>query len=179
MTRKIVFGAMIAALYAALTLLVYPWAFGPLQLRVAEALTVLPFLFPAAVPGLFVGCLLVNLIGGFGMLDIVFGSLATLIAGVMTAKIKNPYLAPLPPVLVNALVIGWVMTQAFIGTPDAQPYWVFALQVGGGQLLACYGLGLPLLLVLRKRLGGAPERWGLLGISRKQVDRKQVERKER
>lgn len=137
-------GAIIAALYAALTLALAPISFGLIQFRIAEALTVLAFFTPAAVPGLFVGCLLANIIGGLGIIDIVFGSLATLIAAYMTYKIKNRFLAPLPPVLVNALVVGPIVAYYV-----EVPFYMGMLYVGFGQLIVCYVLGLPLLIALR------------------------------
>ena len=93
---------IIAAAYAALTLLFYPLSYGLSQLRVSEGLCILPYFTPAAVPGLFLGCIVANIFGGFGLLDIVCGSLATLIAAYATYKIKNKWLAPLPAVLANA-----------------------------------------------------------------------------
>jgi len=145
-------GAIIAALYAALTLALAPISFGLVQFRVAEALTVLAFYTPAAVPGLFVGCLLANIIGGLGIIDIVFGSLATLVAAYMTYKIKNRFLAPLPPVLINALVVGPIVAYYV-----EVPFYLGMLYVGLGQLAVCYALGLPLLFALKpysKRLFG-------------------------
>ena len=125
-----------------------PFGFGPWQLRVSEALTVLPYYTTVAVPGLFVGCLLANLISSYGLLDIVFGSLATLVAAALTTRIKRRWLVPLPSVLINAVVIGAVIAYSSVGTPDEGPFLLFAAQVGLGQLLSCYGLGMPLMLVL-------------------------------
>ena len=136
---------IIGALYAALTLALAPISFGLVQFRVAEALTVLAFFTPAAVPGLFIGCLFANLVGGLGVIDIVFGSLATLIAAYMTYKIKNKYLAPLPPVVINALIVGPIVAYYV-----EVPFYIGMLYVGAGQLAVCYLLGLPLLFALRK-----------------------------
>lgn len=143
--RYLVQGAIIAALYTALTLILAPISFGPLQCRVAEALTILPFFTPAAVPGLFIGCAISNVFGGFGLPDIIFGSIATLAAAYCTYKIKNKWLAPLPSVIINALVIG-IMLSVMLELPPI----ITILEVGVGQILACYGIGLPLLLVLQK-----------------------------
>ncbi len=138
--------AVIAALYAALTLLLAPISYGAVQFRVAEALTLLPILTPAAVPGLFIGCLAANLLGGATALDVVFGSLATLAAALMTRRLREkPVLAALPPVLVNALVVGAVLALAY-----NLPFWLTALEVGAGQLAACFALGLPLYCALRR-----------------------------
>jgi len=140
---------MIAAIYVVLTLLFAPISYGPvMQIRIAEALTVLPFLLPTAVPGLFIGCLLANIIGGLGPLDIFLGSAATLTAAYLTRKMRWAILAPLPPVLVNALVVGGYLSIIF-----DMPVWLTMLYVGIGQLIACYLLGYPLLLALRKKIG--------------------------
>ena len=142
---RLVRGALLAAAYAALTLAMAPISFGPLQFRAAEAMTVLPWLYPEAVPGLFVGCLIANIFGGYGALDIVFGSLATLAAALISRRMKNPWLVPLPPVAVNAIVIGGVLHFAL-----GLPFWLTAAEVGMGQVGACYGLGMPLLFCLKR-----------------------------
>ena len=143
--RVIAMQGVIAAIYVVLAMLLQPISFGPVQFRVSEALTVLPFLSPYTAAGLTVGCLIANLLGGNGPLDVIFGTLATLIAAVLTSKIKNRWLAPLPPVLVNAVIVGAMLS--YVLTPDA--FWasfpVFAAEVGLGQIGACYVLGLPLL----------------------------------
>ncbi len=138
--------AMIAAIYAVLTVIFAPISYGMIQVRISEMLMVLPFFTPAAIPGLFVGCLIANIFGGYGVLDIVFGSLATLLSAFLVAKINNKYFVPLPPVIVNALVVGFVLHLVL----DI-PFYLTAFWVGVGQLIACYGLGLPLLLLLEKR----------------------------
>ncbi len=141
-------GAIVAAIYAALTL-VWPLSIGPVQCRISEALCVLPYLMPSAVPGLFVGCLIGNLISGAVALDVVFGSLATLLAALCTyfmGKHKLPtWLAPLPSVVINALVVGAVLTYCY---EYGLSYGLAVLQVGGGQAIACFVLGLPLLQLL-------------------------------
>jgi uncharacterized membrane protein len=144
--RFVLRAAVIAALYAAITMLLAPISFGPVQFRVSEALTLLPILTPAAVPGLFIGCLAANLLGSATALDVVFGSLATLAAAVLTRRFRDrPILAALPPVAVNAFVVGAVLAYAF-----NLPFWLMALQVGAGQLVVCYILGLPLYYTLRR-----------------------------
>jgi uncharacterized membrane protein len=141
---------LIAAAYAALTLLLAPIGFGLLQVRASEALTVLPYLAAPAVPGLFIGCVVANAIGGFGWPDVVFGSLATLLAALMTrwfARTEVPLaLVPLPAVLLNALIV-----PAYLHVLFAVPYSLTMIQIFAGQMLACYGLGYPLLLWLRRR----------------------------
>ena len=99
--RSLAVSGLVAAVYAVVTLLFAPLSYGQIQVRVSEALTVLPFLLPQAVPGLFVGCFIANFIGGFGIIDVVLGSFATLIAALITAWMPNVYLAALPPVVVN------------------------------------------------------------------------------
>ncbi len=138
-------GGIIAAVYLALTLLFYPASFGLSQLRVSEGLCVLPYFTPAAVPGLFVGCIAANLFGGFGLLDVVCGSLATLLSAMATRKIKNKFLAPLPAVLINAVIVGFELSYLL-----GLPFYQTALAVLAGQAVSCYALGLPLLLALEK-----------------------------
>ncbi len=145
--RFILRAAVVAALYAAVTLLLAPISYGPLQFRVAEALTLLPTLTPAAVPGLFVGCFVANLMSpAVTLLDVVFGSLATLGAAILTRRLRNrPAVAALPPVLINALVVGAVLAFSY-----NLPFWLTALEVGAGQLGVCYLLGLPFYYALRR-----------------------------
>ncbi len=151
---------MLAAIYTVLTLLLQPISFGPVQCRISEALTVLPFLFPSATAGLTLGCLLANVLGGSTVLDIVAGPLATLAAGLLTARMPNRWLAPLPPVLVNAAVIGAVLAYATVPAENFLPtFLLFAAEVGVGELGACYVLGLPLLASvqrIRLRRGSVP-----------------------
>ena len=110
-TKRLTICAVIAAAYAALCLLLAPISYQGVQIRLSEALTILPFIAPYTVGGLFVGCLLANLLNplGINVLDVVFGSLATLLAGLLTARCKSRWLAPLPPVLVNAVIVGAVL----------------------------------------------------------------------
>jgi uncharacterized membrane protein len=143
--RFIAEAAVIGAIYAVLTIALAPISYGPLQVRVSEALTVLPMFTPAAIPGLFVGCLVANIFGGNGIIDIVFGSLATLIAAGLSYRMKSKLLVPFPPVLVNAVVIGYVISYLY-----DLPLVVSMLWVGLGQLIACYGLGYPFILLLEK-----------------------------
>jgi len=142
--------AMIAAIYTALTVLFRPISYGMIQVRVSEALTVLPFLTPAAIPGLAIGCLIANIIGPYGLMDIVVGTAATTLAAFMSSRMKRRWLVPLPPVLVNAVMIGAMLYYLFLGSPDQAPLWTIMVWVAAGQLAACYGLGYPLLLLLEK-----------------------------
>ena len=112
-TRSLCVSAVIAALYAALTLLLAPISYGPIQLRLSETLTVLPIILPQAVPGLFVGCLIANLYTGL-LTDIIFGSLATLIAAACTYCLrKKPLLAAACPVVSNGVIVGLVLALSF------------------------------------------------------------------
>lgn len=145
----------IAALYVVLTYLagVMNLAYGPVQFRFSEALTVLPFLFPEAIPGLFVGCIVSNLISPYGVLDLVVGSLATLIAAVWTNRCGKRWFAPMPPVVANALLVGAMIAwyEAGFGAGFVPAFAYNALTVGLGELVVCYVLGLPLLAVLENR----------------------------
>ena len=143
--RFIAEAGIIAAVYFALTMAVAPLSFGQLQLRISEALCVLPFFTLAAVPGLFVGCLLSNIFSFLGIFDIVFGSLATLAAAIITYFIKNKWLLPLPTVIINAFAVG-AMLYFIAGLP----FWESSLYVGAGEAIACYALGIPLFFVLNK-----------------------------
>ena len=154
-TRYLTRAAVIAALYVALTYLagLMNLAYGPVQFRFSEALTVLPFLFPEAVPGLFVGCIVSNLLSPYGALDLIVGSAATLLAAIWTNKCGRRWFAPMPPVVANAVLVGamiaWYEAGFGAGFPLAFAY--NALTVGLGELVVCYALGLPLLKVLENR----------------------------
>jgi uncharacterized membrane protein len=139
--------ALIAALYALLVLAFAPMSFGPVQFRVAEAMTLLPWLFPEAIPGLFVGCLVSNLFGGLGIVDMLFGSLATLLAAWLTRRMPNLLWAAVPPVLVNALVVGTYLS-VLLDVPLAATI----LYVGLGQAGVCFLLGIPLATLLGRVL---------------------------
>jgi len=142
--------AIIAAIYVAVTMIFSYTSFGPIQLRFSEALTILPVFTPAAIPGLFIGAFLSNTIGGLGPLDMIFGSLATLIAAILTYWIRrcNEFLAPIPPIVVNALIIPFVLYYSLDELPYAIPFMM--VTVGVGQILACGLLGTLLYLALRK-----------------------------
>lgn len=143
--RKLTLAAVIGAAYAVLSLLsgVFALTYGPVQCRFSEALTVLPFLFPEAVWGLFAGCLLTNILSPYGLLDVVFGSLATLIAALWTSRCRSARMAPLPPVLCNMVILGVLFSWQSVGFgPGFLPAFAFnAISVGVGQALSCYILG--------------------------------------
>ena len=152
--------AIIAAVYAALTVALAPISYGPVQFRASEALTVLPFLMPGTVYGIFIGCVIANLYTG-SVLDIVFGSLATLLAGLLTAyfgkkgsTVKNRLLGCLMPVVFNAVIVGAVLTWGykFQEFPDSAlaSYGFNALTVGLGEAAVLYLIGYPLLSQLPK-----------------------------
>lgn len=149
--RDLTFAAILAALYAGLTLFLPIPQYGPVQIRFAEALTVLPFFFPAATPGLLVGCIIANLFSPY-ILDVVFGSAATLLACLWTGRLNNRWLAPLPPVVCNAVIVGAEIAFSQAGTGPA--FWPAlawnALSVGLGELAACGILGTLLLTVLHR-----------------------------
>lgn len=150
-TIKLVQAAVIAALYVVLTMLANALGLAnyAIQVRFSEALTVLPFFTPAAVPGLFVGCLLSNMITGCAPWDVVFGSLATLVGALGTwALRKHKWLAPLPPIVANIIVVPLVLSYVY-KLEGSLIY--FAITVGIGEMFSCGLLGMTLLFALDKR----------------------------
>lgn len=148
-SKFLVQAAVIAAIYTALTLLLMPLGYGVMQIRISEALTVLPAVTPAAVPGLFIGCLVSNMVGPYGIMDMIFGSSATLLAAMCSYWLRTkPLLVPLPPVIANGFIIGAMLYYAY-----SVPFSLYAciLWVALGEALACYCLGFPLLRYLNKR----------------------------
>lgn len=143
--------ALIAALYVALTQVaaLLGLSSGAIQIRFSEALTILPYFTPSAIPGLFVGCVLANLSTGAILWDVVFGSLATLLGAVVTYLLRkrSKWLAPIPPIVSNTLIVPFVLTYAY-GVPDGIPFLM--LTVGVGEVLSCGVLGLALLKALEK-----------------------------
>lgn len=159
--RKVMFGAVIAAAYAALTFLFLPISFGMFQFRVSEILTILPYFFPVAVPGLFVGCIIANLISPYGFADMLIGSVATLIAASITMQIgkyghsesvARKALACLPPVFINALFIGAMIASWMVSAGEVSTFFaafsLYFVQVAFGQAAVLYLLGLPLMIYL-------------------------------
>ena len=141
--RELTFAAMLGGAYAALTMLLPIPQYAGVQFRLAEALTLLPFLIPAATPGLFVGCFIANILSPYGLLDIIAGSAATLLACLWTQRLKNRRLAAMPAVVCNAVIVGGVI--AFAMTGFGPGFWVAyainALSVGLGEFVVCYVLG--------------------------------------
>ena len=144
----LVHGAVIAAIYVVLTLNFMPISYGPIQFRISEALCVLPYFTPAAVPGLFAGCLLSNLTGGLPVMDVVCGSLATLIGALGSRYLRrHRWCVCIPPILANALIVPWVLRFAY-GSQDLIPFMM--LTVGIGEVLAVGVLGNALLVTLER-----------------------------
>ena len=159
--RKLVTAAVIGALYAALTM-INPLAYGPIQFRVSEILCILPFFFPESAVGLAVGCVIANIIGPYGIIDIVFGSLATLLAGVCTAIIGAKarkrdkigwgacVLACLMPVLFNAPIVGGVIAYSSTEYAFLNGLVLYGAQVGLGEAVVMLVLGLPTMRYILK-----------------------------
>ena len=153
MNKKVLFitqAAVIAALYVVLTYVaaLLGLSSGAIQVRFSEALTVLPYFIPSAIPGVTIGCFLANLLTGSAVLDIVFGSIATLIGAVGSYFLrKHKWLVPLPPIIANVIIVPWVL-QAAYGMTDA--YWYLMLTVGAGEVISCYIFGMILLFALDK-----------------------------
>ncbi len=150
--KKVLFlvqAAMIGAIYVVLTLLFQPFSFGQIQVRIAEALTILPVFTPAAIPGLFVGCLIGNILGGSILPDIIFGSLATLIGAIFTYVLRkqNKYLAPLPPMIANTLIVPFILYYAY-GINLPIPFMM--MTVGIGEIISCGVLGMIVYASLEK-----------------------------
>ncbi len=153
MNKKVLFitqAAVIAALYVVLTALASALGLSSMaiQVRFSEALTILPYFIPSAIPGVTIGCFLANILTGGAVLDIVFGTLATLIGGVGSYLLrKHKWLVPLPPIIANVIIVPWVLKTAY-GFPDA--YWYLMITVGIGEVISCYILGMILLFALDK-----------------------------
>ena len=158
--RKIAFAAIVAALYATLTMVLSFIGYGPIQFRLAEVFCVLPFFFPVTSIGLFVGCIIANLLSPYGIIDILAGSAATLIAALFTMSLGRlktdalfiKALACFPPVLFNALIVGAVIAWTTTGGGEAfrTAFAVYGLQVGIGQFAVMYIFGLPAMVYLPK-----------------------------
>jgi uncharacterized membrane protein len=143
--KHIVKAGIIAAIYVVLTLVLGETSFGPIQFRISEALTILPFFEPAAIPGLFVGCFLANIFGGYGFVDIFFGSLTTLLAAYLTSKMPNKYIATLPPILLNAVIVSiWVSKISNV------PYIATVYTIGFSEFVSAGILGVALASVFKR-----------------------------
>jgi uncharacterized membrane protein len=144
--RRIVRAGVIASAYIGLTYALAPISFGQLQFRVAEALTVLPILYPEAVPALFVGCFLANFIGPYGIFDIVLGSLTTLLAAILTRAFRKSPIAYVWPIALNAIIVGAYLSF-LTGTKASYP--VFVISIGISQAGVVLLIGIPLVRFLR------------------------------
>lgn len=151
--RDLTLAALVAALYAVMGYFgnIFGLTFGAVQIRFAEALTVLPFLFPATAPGLVVGCLLTNLLSPYGPVDVIFGTLATAIAAWLTLKMPRWYLAAIPPIVVNMVILCPMWAWAEVGSLNGA-FWAAcgfnAVTFVIGEAIACYVLGTLLLRLL-------------------------------
>ena len=145
-------GAVIAGLYAALTLVLWFASFGPVQFRISEALCVLPYFLPEAIPGLYIGCIISNIFSPINLvLDLTVGAGATLLAALITYHVRIKWLAPLPPIILNAVIVGWELAFTYSSGAAFWPSFGWnALTVGLGEASVCYVLGLPLLLLLER-----------------------------
>ena len=150
-SKKLVFicqAAVIAALYVVLTYVFSAFASGVIQVRVSEALTILPAFTPAAIPGLVIGCLLSNTLTGCVLLDIIFGSVATLIGALGSYALRrHTWLVPIPPIVSNMIIVPFVLRFAYRAT-DAFPFMIAT--VGAGEIISCYLLGMILYGALKK-----------------------------
>ncbi len=163
LSYKLAFAAVVGALYAILTMVLAPISYGPLQFRISEALCVLSYFTPAAAWGLFIGCANANTLSAAGLPDVIFGSIATLIACLgmsavgkyMKDSLKSRLLACFLPVIVNAVIVGAMLTYAYIGLSPLEHPGAFAVcagEVALGELPVMYLFGLPLMSWLPKYL---------------------------
>lgn len=155
LTRRLAQGAVIAAIYVVLTFLFAPISFGAMQVRIAEILTILPLFTPAAIPGLFIGCLLANILGGAIIWDVIFGSIATLIGAALGYVLRfNRWLVPIPAVISNSVIVPLVLRY---GYGVDMPILLMVLYVAIGEIIGCYILGelLATVLLKRKQIFGA------------------------
>lgn len=153
-TKTLTHAAIIAALYVVLTHLAnfFGLASGVIQIRLSEALTILPYFTPAAIPGLFIGCLIANLTTGLHIIDVLVGSTTTLLAAYLTYRLRSssPWLSPLPPIVLNALIVPLVIRYVY-QVPGALLY--FMSTVALGEILSAGLLGMLLLFTIKKNPG--------------------------
>ncbi|QCX32729.1 QueT transporter family protein [Caloramator sp. E03] len=141
----IIQAGVIAAIYYVLTVVLKPISYGAVQFRLSEAMTILPFYMPEAIPGLFLGCMLANIFGGLGLIDIVFGSLTTLAAAYLTSKMPNKYLAVIPPILLNAFIV-----SIWVSKITNMPYVVTVGTIGFGEFVSAGIAGIILSTVIER-----------------------------
>ena len=161
--RRLTFAALIAASYAVITILTASFAYGPIQFRIAEALCILPYFMPFTIWGLFAGCILANIISPVGIFDVIFGSLATLGCCLCTAAIGRraaeqgnsmgrSIAACLMPVVWNAVIVGLLLALFYAeeGKAKLALFFIYGAEVGFGELVVLFVLGLPLMRALPK-----------------------------
>ncbi len=150
-TRQIALNGIVAGLYAAITILTASFAYGNIQFRISEALMMLLLFEPSLTIGLTIGCLIANLFSTVSVLDIVIGTAATLLACLLTTRIKKPWLAPLPTILVNAVMVGAMLSWLYM---PSEQFWngllIFGGEVGAGEAAVLYVLGIPLYYAMKK-----------------------------
>ncbi len=163
-TSDLARSGLVAAMYIVLTVVpalipgIGKFLYGTIQFRISEALCVLPFFYPSTAWGLFVGCMAANFIGTtFGLtmpIDIIVGSLTTLVAALITTKIKHKWCVPLPTIILNGIFVGGMLSFLFPITAVSrlQCFAIYAAQVAFGETVVCYLLGMPLLLSIEKRV---------------------------
>lgn len=144
-TNYLARAAVIATIYTLITYMFKPISYGMIQVRVSEALTLLPLVESSAIPGLFIGCLLANILGSMGLWDIYLGSLITLIAACITAKMPGPILGAIPPIILNAFGVSYYLSK-ILGVS----YWTAVLYVGLGEFISVAGLGIPLFYLIQR-----------------------------
>ena len=142
---------VLAALYAAITLTTSAFAYGPIQFRVADALCVLPFFLPWTTWGVTLGCFVANCFSPMWALDVPFGTLATLLACLWTAKLKNPWLIPIPTIVSNGVIVGGMLAVTF--TPEAMlsGFLTMGGQVALGEIGVMFVVGMGLVGVIKKQ----------------------------
>lgn len=151
-TKKISYSAIIGAAYAMLTILLAPISYGVIQIRVSEALCILPFFLPESAIGLFVGCIIANITTG-NVFDIVFGSIATLVAAYLTSKSKKIWVACIWPIVVNAIIIGIVISYAYLNTVEINVLLLSMLQIGVSEGVVMLLLAVPLAKFIQSKKG--------------------------
>ncbi|WP_018249627.1 QueT transporter family protein [Orenia marismortui] len=145
-TKKLTRAGIIAAIYVVITYLLAPFSFGPIQVRVAEGLTLLPIIFPESIWGLFIGCFIANYAGGMGAVDIIGGSLVTLLAAFITYKYRNSIIAYLSPILANGFLV-----SIYVHKLAGWPYWYTVGTIALGEAIAILIFGLPLIKYLKTK----------------------------
>lgn len=148
--RKLCMSAIVAAMYAAVTILSAPFAYGGVQFRLSEALMVLCWFRPWLGVGLTLGCLLANFFSTVTVLDVVIGTLATALACLWTPRIKRPWLVPVPTILCNGLLVGAMLALVLSPQTPVAGFALFFAQVSFGEIAVMYLLGMPLLLFLKR-----------------------------